>query len=404
MMKAKSRMVLAAASVIALASLACSLALFSSPNGGSPASSGPSGAPANTNPDLPTPVSDTIIAAADAEETLLENVYARVSPAVVNIDVSANTTDQSTAEPTDFGSGSGFVIDTDGHIVTNNHVVSEADAIRVTFYDGRVFTAKVIGEDQYADIAVIKIDVPSDYPLTTVELGNSDELQVGQRVIAIGNPFGLTGSMTVGIVSAVGRTLPSEVITSGGGLFSNPMIIQTDAAINPGNSGGPLLDSHGRVIGITAAIRSTTGVNSGIGFAVPVNTVKRAIPQIIQTGHVQYPYLGISSQSVIPMSELAEKFNLPVDSGVLIQEIAADGPAEKAGLKGGTKEETIHGRPILIGGDIITAIDGNPIHNFDELLAYLVSNTSVGQTIKVTIIRDGKTMDVSVTLTARPAQ
>jgi S1-C subfamily serine protease len=352
-----------------------------------------------SNQGAPTPFSAADVAAADVEEALLVNIYERVSPAVVNVNVSANEE----GELLDYGSGSGFVIDKEGHIVTNYHVVATADEVRVTFNDGRVFVAEVIGTDNYADIAVLKIDVPADYPLTVVEMGDSNDIKVGQRVIAIGNPFGLTGTMTVGIVSAMGRSLPTEVITQGGGQFSNPLIIQTDAAINPGNSGGPLLDSYGRVIGVTAAIRTTTGSNTGVGFAIPVNTVKRVAPQIIETGTVEYPYLGISAQSGLSMSELADQFNLPVHEGVLIQEVVPNGPSDGV-LRGGTSQEVLHGAPVVLGGDIITAINGEPIRNFDELIGYLVSNTSARQTVILTIVRDGQTIDVEVTLGARPAQ
>ncbi len=348
---------------------------------------------------LPT-ISADLIAQADAEEILLVEIYQRVSPAVVNVEVSAAA--QPDAQPTDFGSGSGFVIDTDGHIVTNRHVIADADEVRVTFNDGRVFPAQVVGSDEFSDLAVLKIDVPADYTLIPVELGDSDSLLVGQRVVLIGNPFGLTGSMSSGIVSAVGRTLPSAAVTDTG-VFSNPRIIQTDAAINPGNSGGPLLDSKGQVIGVAAAIRSTSGANMGVGFAIPVNTVKRVAPQIIETGKVEYPYLGISAQTQFPMSELADAFDLPVSEGVLIATVSSGAAAADAGLKGADHQDTLHGQDVGLGGDIITAIDGVPLHSFDELLGYLVSNTSVGQTITLTIVRDGETMDVEVTLGPRPS-
>jgi len=346
----------------------------------------------------PTLIPADMIAQADAEELLLINIYQRVSPAVVNLETSIQG---SQGNLIDYASGSGFVYDTEGHIVTNHHMVADADEIRVTFSNGSVFKAEVLGSDPYADLAVLRVDVPAGFPLTPVELGDSSILLVGQRVIAIGNPFGLSGSMTVGIISGVGRTLPSEIITEGG-IFSNPFIIQTDAAINPGNSGGPLLDSHGRVIGVNVAIRSETGFNSGVGFAIPVNTVRRVVPQIIETGRVEYPYLGISSQTEVSLSELAIEYDLPVTEGVLIATVAEDSAAEQAGLRGGDQTVTFRGMEIRLGGDIITAIDGTPIHNFNELLGYLVSNTSVGQEIVVTVIRDGETLDVPVTLGARP--
>jgi 2-alkenal reductase len=340
---------------------------------------------------------EEIISELDAEEQLLINIYQRVNPAVVNIDVSA----QAGTTLADFGSGSGFIIDDQGHIVTNNHVVQDADSIRVTFAGGSVAQAQLLGTDPYADLAVIQVDVPPNQ-LTMVELGNSDELQVGQRVIAIGNPFGLSGSMTVGIVSALGRTLPSALVNPDLGSFSNPEIIQTDTAINPGNSGGPLLDSHGRVIGVNTAIRSESGANTGVGFAVPVNTVKRSVQQIIASGTVSYPYLGISADPHFTMAELAEPLDLPVTEGVMITTVSSNSPASRAGLRGGDREVTMRGFSILVGGDIITAIDGTPIVEFEDLLGYLVANTRVGQEVTVTIFRDGEFFDVPVTLAERP--
>jgi S1-C subfamily serine protease len=349
---------------------------------------------------LPTPLSDDLLAEANAEELALINIYQRVNPAVVYIDVSVSGTEGSLL---DLASGSGFVIDPEGYIVTNRHVVADAEEVRVTFSDGVVLLAAIVGSDPYADLAVLKVAPPPEYQLVAVELADSDELLVGQRVIAIGNPFGLSGTMTVGIISAVGRTLPSTVL-SATGTFSNPLIIQTDAAINPGNSGGPLLDSRGRVIGVNTAIRSETGFNSGIGFAVPVNTVRRIVPQIIENGEVEYPYLGISSQTIYTLADLATEFDLPVTEGVMIDEITSGSGAARAGLRGGDETVDFRGAEIMLGGDIITAIDGIPIHSFDELLGYLVSNTSVGQEVIVTIYRDGELLDVPVELSARPAE
>ncbi len=347
---------------------------------------------------IPTPIPDDLIAEADAEEQMLINVYARVNPAVVYIDVSQE--DSANSELLDYASGSGFVIDPEGIIVTNAHLIQDADAVRVTFSDGMVLQAEVVGYDTYADLAVLRVTPPEGVTLTAVELGESDDLLVGQRVIAIGNPFGLSGSMSVGIVSAIGRSLPSGEIT-GTGVFSNPKIIQTDAAINPGNSGGPLVDSHGRVVGVNYAIQSTTGVNSGVSFAIPVDTVKRIVPQIIETGSVEYPYLGISANTQITLADLALEYDFPVTDGVLIATVTPGSGADRAGLRGGDEQVTFRGFDVYLGGDIITALDGYPIHNFDELLGYLVSNVSVGQEITVTIIRDGETLDVPVTIGSR---
>jgi 2-alkenal reductase len=316
----------------------------------------------------------------------------------VNIVISGN--DRS-GDLVDIASGSGFVIDAEGHIVTNNHVVEDADDVRVTFSDGAVMHAEVVGKDPFSDLAVIQVSPPPGYALTVVELGDSDALQPGQTVIAIGNPFGLTGSMTVGTISAVGRTLPSGDSPDQGS-FQNPLIIQTDAAINPGNSGGPLLDSAGRVIGINSAIRTETGTNSGIGFAVPVNTVKSITKQLIEKGEVRYAYLGISSQSEPTLAELSLEHSMPVLQGVLVSSVVDGGPADKAGIRGGTEETTFRGHNVVLGGDIIIAVDGKPVRDFDALIAYLMANTEVGQTIILTVIRGGQTIEVPLTLGERP--
>ncbi len=344
----------------------------------------------------PTPLPDALVAEATAEDLLLVNLYARVNPGVVNIDVAAGAGETASI----FGSGSGFLIDTEGHIVTNHHVVEGADTIWVTFSDGSLREAEVLGTDPFSDLAVLKVDdlPPGAVPL---ELGDSDTLQVGQRVIAIGNPFGLQGTMTVGVISALGRVLPT-VTTATGGSFSNPEIIQTDAAINPGNSGGPLLDSAGRVIGVNTAIRTTTGGNMGVGFAVPVNTVKRIVPRLISEGTYHYPYLGITADNRFTLAQLAHELDLPVTQGVLVSAVEPGGPADRAGIRGGTRTARVLGTTVQVGGDIIIAIDGHPIQDFNDLIAYLVRETEVGQVVTVTIVRDGKEMDVSVRLGERP--
>jgi S1-C subfamily serine protease len=381
---------------LVLATIACAApTLGSSVGQGSTAETAVIATP-QTN--IPTPIPDDLIAEADAEEQLLINVYARVNPAVVYIDVSQEN--GSSDQLLDYASGSGFVIDPEGIIVTNAHVIQDADEVRVTFSDGMVLRAEVVGYDTYADLAVLRVTPPEGVTLTAVELGESDDLLVGQRVIAIGNPFGLSGSMSVGIVSAIGRSLPSGM-ASDTGVFSNPKIIQTDAAINPGNSGGPLVDSHGRVIGVNYAIQSTTGINSGVGFAIPVDTVKRIVPQLIESGSVEYPYLGISANTQVTLADLALEYDLPATDGVLIATVVPGSGADRAGLRGGDEEIVFRGFDVLLGGDIITALDSYPIHNFDELLGYLVSNVSVDQEITVTIIRNGETLDVPVTVGSR---
>ncbi len=339
----------------------------------------------------------TVSISADAEEELLISLYKRANPAVVNIDVAANLFGD---ELNDFGSGSGFVIDRQGHIVTNNHVVEGADEVRVTFYDGYVARAEVLARDEDSDLAVLQVDVDPER-LVPLEFGDSSTLQVGQRVVAIGNPWDLGGTMTVGIVSALGRTLPGRLAPERG-FYSIPDLIQTDAAINPGNSGGPLLDSNGRVVGINTAIRSEGRFNAGVGFAVPVDIVKRVVPALISEGRYRYPYLGISANGDVSVAELALEMDWPVWQGVLIAEVVPDQPAAKAGLQGGTETIDFYGRPVRVGGDIILAIDDHPLRDFDDLIAYLVRETSVGQQVQLTIYRDGDTLQVPVTLGERP--
>ncbi len=325
----------------------------------------------------------------EEEEALLISIYERVNPAVVSIRVVKGK--GLLME----GGGSGFVWDEKGRIVTNYHVVSDAEKVEVIFYNGDSAKAEVVGTDPHSDLAVIKVDeLPEG--VHPVELGDSSQVKVGQRAIAIGNPFGLAGTMTVGIISAVGRTLRSAATP-----FSIPEVIQTDAAINPGNSGGPLLDSAGRVIGINTAIESPVGVNAGIGFAVPINLAKRIVPVLIEKGSYDYPWLGIKGMSVT--KALAKEFDLPVDYGALVDEVVRNGPAYKAGIRGGTRKVQFMGQEITIGGDIIVGIDGHEIQRFDDLLTYLIYNTSVGQEVTLSVVRDGERIKVRVVLGKRPS-
>ncbi len=357
----------------------------------------------------PTALPAEALAEFDAEERVLINLYERVNPAVVYILISQETRTSRGTVDVPAGSGSGFVIDTEGHIVTNNHVVAGAGKIRVTFADGSTAPATLVGADAYSDLAVIKVDMPAE-KLVVAELGDSSSLRPGQRVIAIGNPFGLQGTMTMGIISALGRTLPESSSESAGGTFINPDVIQTDAAINPGNSGGPLLDSRGRVIGVNTAIRTTnqTGAgqpaNSGIGFAVPVNTVKRVAPELIERGSVRYPYLGITSRESFNLADLAGQLGADVKQGVLVFSVARGGPAERAGLRGGDENNTVivDGVPVPLGGDIITAIDGVPVKDFGDLISKLTANYRVGDRVTLTIIRNGQTQQIEVELGERP--
>lgn len=348
-----------------------------------------------------TPVPDTVLNQIEAFDQLLINLYDRVNPSVVNIEVSGRVGGGSFS-----GGGSGFVLDMEGHIATNSHVVQDAQEIYVTFFDGYVAPATVVGRDDYSDLAVIKVEVEAER-LVPVVLGDSREIEIGQRVVAIGNPFGLQNSMTFGIVSATGRVLPSAGLLDSEEAdvrFNNPSIIQIDATINPGNSGGPVLNLRGEVVGIATAIRTESGTFEGVAFAVPVNTFKRVAPQLIEDGGAEYSWLGIESSGLFSVTELADPFDLPVDSGVLIGRVFSNSPADDAGLRGGSREAEYRGFGVIIGGDIITSIDATPVHTLDELLGYLVENTSPGDTVTLTVIRGNQTIEVPITLEARPSR
>jgi 2-alkenal reductase len=290
--------------------------------------------------------------------------------------------------------GSGFGIDQEGHVVTNNHVAVASDELLVTLADEHTVPARLVGTDPGTDLAVLQIEVPAG-GLVVAELGDSANLQVGQRAIAIGNPFGLERTVTTGIVSSLGRTLTRDDSD-----FQIAEVIQTDAAINPGNSGGPLLDSQGRVIGVNTAIRSTTGTNSGIGFAIPVDVVKRVVPELIGEGRYRHPWVGVSGSTITP--EMVDTLELPVDTGVLVYTVEPDSPAEEAGLRGGDREVIIAGRPVIAGGDILVAIGGQEVKRFEDLINYLSSRTSVGDRVTLTLLREGSEIEVEVTLQERP--
>ncbi|MCI0712417.1 MAG: trypsin-like peptidase domain-containing protein [Chloroflexi bacterium] len=352
-----------------------------------------------------TPISEDVLIEAHAIEDVFINLYERINPSVVNIEVVADTSISNRIS----SSGSGFVYDDQGHIVTNAHVILDAREIVVTFSDGFVTSAELVGVDTFSDLGVIRVDVSNPERLVPVTLGDSNEVRVGQSVVAIGNPFGLKSSMTIGTVSATGRALPSEQLLNidrgDPGIFNNPSIIQVDASINPGNSGGPVLNLDGEVIGVAAAIRTETGIFQGVAFAVPVNTLRRVVPQLIETGTVAYSYLGISSPSSdlgLTVAALAEPFNLPVNQGVLVVSVAEGTAAAEAGLQGGTETVTFRGENVQIGGDIIIAVNGQDVSDLDELLAYLVENTSPGDTITLTVVRGGETLEIPVVLGERP--
>lgn len=345
-----------------------------------------------------TPLAVDVIAAASALEAVYQNLYDRTSVSVVNIE--ARRPDVRIGQET---GGSGFVLDRDGHLLTNAHVVQNATQIFVTFNDGVVTAATVVGVDEFSDLAVLKVEA-SAQRLIPVTLGDSNGLRVGQLIVTIGNPFGLLSSMTTGIISATGRALDSSMMLNPNNTerFSNPSIIQIDAQINPGNSGGPLLDLNGTVIGINTAIRTETGNFQGIGFAVPVNTIKRIVPQLIATGSAAYSWLGINANDRFSVAAVATELNLPVDYGILVSGVTAGSPAETAGLRGGTERKTIRGQDLIVGGDLIIAINGAKLRDMDSLLGYLVANTSPGDVITLTVIRANATFDLSVTLQARP--
>jgi S1-C subfamily serine protease len=341
-------------------------------------------------------------AASDTEDggPTVNEIYRKDSPGVVLVE----STQSPQASPVDpFGqqgggtaTGSGFVIDEDGHIVTNAHVVDGAESVQVTLgEDGESFDADVVGADPSTDIAVLQVDAPDDqlHPLT---LGDSGSVKVGDPVVAIGNPFGLDRTVTAGIVSALQRE-----ISSPNGFTIND-VIQTDAPINPGNSGGPLLDAAGRVIGVNSQIEASGGNgNVGIGFAVPIDTTREVAQQLIEDGEVQHAYLGVSGTDVTP--EIADVLNLDSDQGALVQSVVPDSPADDAGIEAGDADATIGGQPVRAGGDVITAVDGDSVSDMSDVIA-AVNSKQPGDELELTLLRGGNERTVTVTLGDRPAQ
>lgn len=388
-MKRTLHILIIIAAVFSLTTLACTL----------------SGLPANTPiptnidntpyPTLdPTAPPDPISELAGHQDRLIV-LYQQVNPGVVAIRVLSEEGS---------GLGSGFVINEEGHIVTNYHVIRNATELEVDFPSGFKIRGEILGVDLDSDIAVLKVDAPPD-ELFPIPMGDSDLIQVGQTVVAIGNPLGLESTMTTGVVSSLGRTMQSLHAAPGGGSFTAGDIIQTDAAINPGNSGGPLLNLDGEVVGVNVAIQSSsidiTGqpVNSGLGFSVPINIVKRVVPYLIAEGYYDYPYMGIRTLPEINLFQ-QESLGLPRSTGVYITDVTPHSPADKAGLQAGADLTDIP--DLLAGGDLITAIDGRETRNFGDLISYLLNHKSPGDTVIMSILRGDGEIELELTLGKRP--
>lgn len=367
-------------------------------------------APGVSEPAITTPPLASVSLQAIQQE--YEKIYQKVLPSVVNVVVIESATSSSGAVPNSpFGQpngsqpratalGSGFLWDTEGHIVTNNHVVNGAASIMVTFADGISKPATVVGTDVNSDLAVIKVEPSTKY--VPLQLTDSSSIKIGQIAIAIGEPAGLQGSMAVGIISGLGRSLGVDTTTNSGINFSIPGIIQTDAPISPGNSGGPLVDISGQLIGVTTAIESPSQGYNSIGYAIPANIVKRVVPALISKGSYEHPWLGITGRSMSTEVAQAMKLN-PDQRGVLVIDIDPNGPSAKVGLQVSNNQATIYGQSVEVGGDIIIKIDGQLVNNFEDLASYLELNGEVGKPIQLTLLSSGKEVQVNVTLMARPA-
>ena len=327
-----------------------------------------------------TPVAAAYEEVEDLQDTLI-SLYQQVNPSVVYIIVSATS------------SGSGFVYSEDGYVITNNHVVAAGRSYEVVFASGERRRANLVGADADSDLAVLQVDELPD-GVKPLPLADAEGIQVGQLAVAIGNPFGEQGSMSLGIVSGLGRSLPSQRATTAGSTYSLPQVIQTDAPINPGNSGGPLLNLEGEVIGVNAAIASATGTNSGVGFSIPVAAVLQIVPNLIKDGKYVYPYMGASFDNEVSLDEQAV-YGVPQTQGAYVVSVTPDGPADEAGLRGADPQTGE-------GGDLIVDIDGQQIGDFSDLNTYLVFHTQVGQTIQITVLRDGERVVLPLRLGARP--
>ncbi|MCE9617666.1 MAG: trypsin-like peptidase domain-containing protein [Nitrosarchaeum sp.] len=318
----------------------------------------------------------------------LIEIFEKSEPGVVRVNV--QRTDQANGTS---GVGSGFVFDKKGHIITNSHVVKDVKKVVVTFLDGRSYNAEIIGFDEFTDIGVVKVNADLSL-LQPLSLGDSSNLKVGEPIAAIGNPFGLSGSMTSGIVSQLGRLLPS------GAGYSIPDVIQTDAAINPGNSGGPLLNMRGEIVGINTAIQSTTGEFTGVGFAVPSQTIAKIVPSLIENGEYHHPWIGISGRDIDP--DLAKVLNLKDAVGFLVITVVENSPAAKAGIHGSDETIQVEGVNYPIGGDVILSVDGKQVRKIDDILIHLQRAKSVGDEMSLEILRDGRTTNITIALEERP--
>ncbi len=320
------------------------------------------------------------------------SVYRQAGPGVVNIISVVIQRDFFFNPVPREGAGSGSIIDTEGHILTNHHVIKDSTKLEVTLSDGSKWPAKFVGSDPDNDLAVIKIRTPQE-KLAVIPLGDSSKLRVGQKVLAIGNPFGLGQTLTTGIISSLGRSIRSEA----GVMIQD--VIQTDAAINPGNSGGPLLDSTGKIIGINSAIISPTGASVGIGFAIPVNTAKRIIPELIEKGYVVYPWIGATVFPLIP--EFAQFLSLKVERGAMIVEAVRGGPAEKAGLRGADRQVQVGNMLLPVGGDVVVEFDGKAVTSSDELIR-MIRGHRPGDKIALKVLRNKEFKTIMVTLGEKP--
>ena len=333
---------------------------------------------------------------ATTKDLTLPELFKMVEKSVVQI---KGTSDTSSRLQANSRLGSGFVYDTNRHIITNYHVAGGGKDLEVTFMDGNIYRAKLIGSDPFTDLAILYVqDVPKD-KLAPLPLGDSAKLSVGEQIAAIGNPFGLSGSMTAGIISGLGRIIPSN--PSSGSQYSIPNIIQIDAPINPGNSGGPLLNMKGEVIGVNSAIFSTTGEFSGIGLAIPSNALNKVVPSLITKRSFNHPWLGLSGTNITP--EIANVIGLKEPRGFLVVDVISGSPAEKAGIHGGKQLTSINGSQIPLGGDVIEEIDNKTIRKIDDILIYLETEKSIGDNVNISVFREGQIQKINLILITRPS-